>query len=193
MPILTEQELQDIVNKETEAKSKIDEQHQFIKQLNDEKEEAESQRKGLLVSTIILGILFISLLFMIFFQPSLFNINQGIKLESDEVVINKKLLEEDKDRIIELETQLSNSTNPLNLKEFYAVQLGAFKKFNTKLSSDSYKVVHNANFKDFNLFTLGVFETEAEAEQLRKIVRKLNFQDAFVGYYKDGQRVKSNY
>ena len=193
MPILTEKELQDIVNKETEAKAKIEEKNLEIRQLYKEKQNVKSQKKGFVASTVILGILFLALLFTVLFQPNLLEINEGVIISDDEVVIKKSVLKNYENKVMELESQDFNYTNPLELKEFYAVQLVAFKKFNIKLSSDDYSVVHNANFRDFNLFTLGVFETEAEAVKLQQIVTKLDFKDAFVGYYKNGERVKSNY
>jgi hypothetical protein len=193
MPVLTEEELQDIVNKETEAKAKIEEKNQFIVDLQNEREKVENQRRGFLISTIILGVLFVFLLLTVLFQPSIFNLNQGEELQADETIIQKSQIEDYENRISDLEQQLNNSINPLTLDEFYAVQLGAFKKFNTKLSSDSFSIVHNASYKDFNLFTLGVFETQEEAEQLRKVVSQLKFDDAFVGYYKGGERIKANY
>jgi hypothetical protein len=104
----------------------------------------------------------------------------------------KSTLQDYQQRIIDLESR-TIPTSPLELNEFYAVQLGAFKKFNTKLSSDNFSVVHNANYKDFNLYTLGVFETQEEAEKLKSVIKQLNFKDAFVGFYKDGERVKANY
>ncbi|GAA0761393.1 SPOR domain-containing protein [Psychroflexus lacisalsi] len=193
MPILTEKELQDIVNKETEAKAKIEEKNLEIRQLYKEKQNVKSQKKGFVASTVILGILFLALLFTVLFQPNLLEINEGVIISDDEVVIKKSVLKNYENKVMELESQDFNYTNPLELKEFYAVQLGAFKKFNTKLSSENYSVVHNANFKDFNLYTLGVFETEAEALKLRNVLKQLNFKDAFVGKYKDGERVESNY
>lgn len=193
MPILTEKELQDIVNKETEAKAKIEEKNLEIRQLYKDKQNAKSQRKGFVASTVILSILFLALLFTVLFQPNFLEINEGVKISDDEVVIKKSVLKNYENQVMELESQDSDYTNPLELKEFYAVQLGAFKKFNTKLSSENYSVVHNANFKDFNLYTLGVFETEAEALKLRNVIKQLNFKDAFVGKYKDGERVESNY
>jgi len=193
MPTLTEQELQEIVNKETEAKAKLKEKNHAIIELAEENKNIKSQRRGFLASTVILAILFLALLFTVIFQPNLLNLNIGIQLEEGEQIVKTSSIGNYENRIAELESQVSMSTSPLNLNEFYAVQLGAFKKFNTKLSSDDYSVVHNANFRDFNLFTLGVFETEVEAEKLRQIVTKLDFKDAFVGYYKNGERVKSNY
>ncbi|MFD0933246.1 SPOR domain-containing protein [Psychroflexus salinarum] len=193
MPILTEKELQDIVNKETEAKSKLETKNQELLKLYKTEEHLKSQRKSFVASTVILGMLFLTLLFTVLFQPGLLGLNEGIKISDDEVVIKKSTLENYRDQGLDLEARASKYTNPLELNEFYAVQLGAFKKFNTKLSSDSYSVVDNANFKDFNLYTLGVFKTEEEAEKLRNVVKQLNFKDAFVGKYKDGERVESNY
>lgn len=193
MPILTEKELQDIVNKETEAKSKLETKNQELLKLYKTEEHLKSQRKSFVASTVILGMLFLALLFTVLFQPGLLGLNEGIKISDDEVVIKKSTLENYRNQVLDLEARASKYTNPLELNEFYAVQLGAFKKFNTKLSSDSYSVVDNANFKDFNLYTLGVFKTEEEAEKLRNVVKQLNFKDAFVGKYKDGERVESNY
>lgn len=109
------------------------------------------------------------------------------------MIINESTVKDYENQISELQSKNSKYTNPLELNEFYAVQLGAFKTFNTDLSSDDFSVVHNANFKDFKLYTLGVFKTEEEAEKLRKVVSKLNFKDAFVGLYRNGERVESNY
>lgn len=193
MPILTEEELQDIVNKETEAKAEIEEKNQELYKTYKEKDKFKSQRKRYLISTLILLVLFITFLLTVLFQPNMFEIGNGVVLEDGEVVVEKSTLEKYKNKVIELESKTSKYTNPLELQEFYAVQLGAFKKFNIPLSSESFSVVHNANFKDFNLYTLGIFETAEEAEQLRNVIRQLNFEDAFVGFYKDGERVKSNY
>lgn len=193
MPTLTEKELQDIVNKESEAKAKLEEKDIQLKKTYEEKEEYKSQRKGFLASTVIIGILFLALLFTVIFQPNLLGLNEGVQLEEDEQVVNKSTLDNYSNRISELESKNSQYTNPLELQEFYAVQLGAFKKFNTKLSSDNYSIVHNANFEDFNLYTLGVFETQEEAEKLKKVIKQLNFNDAFVGFYKEGERVDANY
>lgn len=192
MPILTEQELQDIVNKETEANAKLEEKDEQLRESYREKERIRTQKRGFLTSTVILGILFLALLFTVLFQPYLLQLDNGIQLADDEEVVKKTTLKNYQDRVVELESQLE-SNSPLDLNEFYAVQLGAFKKFNTQLSSDDFSVVHNANFKDFNVYTLGVFKTEEEAEKLRKVVSQLSFKDAFIGLYKNGERVKSNY
>lgn len=194
MPILTEEELQDIVNKENEAKAKLEQKDKELVQVYKEKRNIKSERKGLVISTAILGLLFLAMIFAVMFQPRLFGLNEeGSKIAEDEVVIKQSTLDDYQAKVLELEDKVSQYTNPLELKEFYAVQLGAFKKFNTPLSSDNFSIVHNANYKDFNLYTLGVFKTEEEAEKLRKVVSQLDFKDAFIGLYRDGERVEATY
>ena len=195
MPILTEEELQEIVNKETEAKAKLEEKDYELYKLINQKKELESKKKRFATSTVIFGIIIILLLLAIVVKPSFLNFEGGLSLEEGEVVVAESTIDTYENRIIELESQLQSPeyTNPLELEEFYAVQLGAFREFNTRLTSDSFRVVHNASYNDFNLFTLGVFETEEEAEKLRDVIAQLSFKDAFVGLYKDGKRVKSNY
>ena len=194
MPILTEQELQDIVNRETEANAKLERKDYELHKLKNQKRDVESKKKTFVISTVILGIIIIFLLLAIVLKPSFLNFG-NITTADGEVVVTESTIKTYEDRIIELESQLQSSdyTNPLDLQEFYAVQLGAFKQFNTRLTSDSYRVVHNADYNDFNLFTLGVFKTQEEAENLRNVIIQLNFKDAFVGLYKDGKRVKSKY
>lgn len=190
MPILTEEELQDIKKNAREANQKAEEKNQQLIKACEEKKRINQQRVGFLVSTLILGILLLA----VFFQPALFNLSEKkSQLDEGEVIINESTVKDYENQISELQSKNSKYTNPLELNEFYAVQLGAFKTFNTDLSSDDFSVVHNANFKDFKLYTLGVFKTEEEAEKLRKVVSKLNFKDAFVGLYRNGERVESNY
>lgn len=193
MPILTEKELQDILSKETEANAKLEEKNEQLIQAYKDKRNLKSQKTGFVIATVLLGILFLSMIFTVLFKPKLLGLNEGITLAEDEVIVKESTLEDYQNKIMELEAQTSDYINPLELDEFYAVQLGAFKKFNTKLSSDNYSIVNNANFKDFNLYTLGVFKTREEAEKLLNVVMQLNFKDAFVGLYRNGERIKAFY
>lgn len=195
MPVLTEEELQSLKDKAALAEKNLKTTQANQKRLQNEVEEANNKKKGFLVGFLICLILLIACLAIAFGAPDILGIEQGTEIASDEVVVKKSEIETYQTSISQLEQELAqqNNNHPLDLNEFYAVQLGAFKKFNTRLSSDSFSIVRNANYKDFNLFTLGVFETEAEAEQLRKIVRQLNFRDAFVGKYKDGERIDAEF
>lgn len=194
MPVLTEEELQSLKDKATQAEKNLKTTQANQKRLQREVEETNKQKKGFLAGFIICLVLLLIALGIFFGAPEILG-PQGTGIAEDEVVVKKSEIETYQTSISQLEQDLAqqNTNHPLDLNEFYAVQLGAFKKFNTRLSSDSFSVVRNANYKDFNLFTLGVFETEAEAERLRKIVRQLNFRDAFVGKYQNGERVNAKY
>lgn len=194
MPVLTEEELQSLKDKAIQAEKNLKTTQANQKRLQREVEETNKQKKGFLAGFIICLVLLLIALGIFFGAPEILG-TQGTEIAEDEVVVKKSEIETYQTSISQLEQDLAqqNTNHPLDLNEFYAVQLGAFKKFNTRLSSDSFSVVRNANYKDFNLFTLGVFETEAEAEQLRKIVRQLNFRDAFVGKYQNGERVNAKY
>jgi len=68
MPVLSEQELQEIVNKETEAKAKIEEKNKAIIELTEENKNIKSQQKGFLASTVILAFLFLAFFLLLFFN-----------------------------------------------------------------------------------------------------------------------------
>ena len=195
MPVLTEEELQKLKDKASLAEKNLKNSQAQHKKLQDKVEEANSKKKSFIAAFIICLILLVLSLGIFFMSPETFGLEQGTAVVEDEMVVKKSDIENYQKSITELEQELENQkvNHPLNLNEFYAVQLGAFKKFNTKLSSDSFSIVRNADYQDFNLYTLGVFETEEEAENLRKIVRQLNFRDAFVGKYENGERVDANF
>lgn len=136
---------------------------------------------GLFILTLVLFFVFYGDLFL-----SSFNSNQ--------VIVNKTSIENYENKILQLKDSLriQSAKHPLELDEFYTVQLGAFKNFETPLTSAGYKIISHTKYKDFNLFTLGVFETREEAEQLLKLAKELNFKDAFVDQYQNGVRVNTN-
>ncbi|GGE12552.1 SPOR domain-containing protein [Psychroflexus salis] len=194
MPVLTEEELQKLKDKASKAEKNLKATQANQKQLQEDVEDAKTKKKGFLIGFIICLVLLIISLVIFFNSPETLGIETN-SLAADEVVVKKSEIENYKASIAQLEKDLAaqHTSHPLDLNAFYAVQLGAFKKFNTRLSSDSYNIVRNANYQDFNLFTLGVFETEAEAEELRKVVKQLNFKDAFVGKYENGERVDAQF
>lgn len=72
MPILTEEELQDIKKNAREANQKAEEKNQQLIKACEEKKRINQQRVGFLVSTLFLGILLLA----VFFQPALFNLSK---------------------------------------------------------------------------------------------------------------------
>lgn len=191
MPVLSQEEFdnlnQQIVNLEDELKDK----NYDLNEVKDKVGREKNQKTIFLVMSVVFFLLLVAATSVYFIQPDLLQLETPIA--SDEVVVKQAQIDDFESQIAALEAKVAEhakSKHPLDDGEFYAVQLGAFKKFNMRLSSPSYTVINNANFEDFNLYTLGVFDTKEEAEKLREIVRRLSFRDAFVGYYKDGVRVE---
>ncbi|NEV94187.1 SPOR domain-containing protein [Psychroflexus sp. YR1-1] len=193
MPILTEQELQEIENQKNEAIARLKEKEQELLKVYKEKRNLKGERRGLVFSTLLFGLLFLAMIYAVMFQPALFGLKEGNPIAEDEVVVKESTLNDYQAKISELEAQASQAASTEKLEEFYAVQLGAFKTFNVNLSSGQYNLLNKAEYKDFDLYTMGVFETKAEAEELRKVLSRLNFKDAFVGLYRNGERVKAFY
>lgn len=192
MPVLTQDEFDDLNQRLINAEDGLKEVTYDLEEANDKAKREKNQKSIFLVMSVVFFLLLVAATSVYFFQPDLLAID-GHSLAEDEIVVKHSEISGYQDQIAQLTAQvneLSKRSHPLDNGEFYAVQLGAFKKFNTRLSSESYTIVNNANFKDFNLYTLGVFDTKEEAEKLRDIVRRLNFRDAFVGYYQDGVRVE---
>ena len=189
MPEISEKELNKLNAKVYEAEMAFFNAEAKQKGLEMDVDEANRLKKTYLIGFLVC--IALVLIGVIFGFKNLFS-DHETDIGSNEIVVNKSTFKRYKDSVVLLKRYISeeDSINPLHLNEFYAVQLGAFKKVNTQLSSDKYSVVRNAKYNDFNLYTLGVFETEEEAEELLKVVNEIEFEDAFVGKYVNGQRVK---
>jgi hypothetical protein len=189
MPEISEKELNKLNAKVYEAEMAFFNAEAKQKGLEMDVDEANRLKKTYLIGFLVC--IALVLIGVIFGFKNLFS-DHDTDIGSNEIVVNKSTFKRYKDSVVLLKRYISeeDSINPLHLNEFYAVQLGAFKKVNTQLSSDKYSVVRNAKYNDFNLYTLGVFETEEEAEELLKVVNEIEFKDAFVGKYVNGQRVK---
>lgn len=189
MPEISEKELNKLNAKVYEAEMAFFNAEAKQKGLEMDVDEANRLKKTYLIGFLVC--IALVLIGVIFGFKNLFS-DHDTDIGSNEIVVNKSTFKRYKDSVVLLKRYISeeDSINILHLNEFYAVQLGAFKKVNTPLSSDKYSVVRNAKYNDFNLYTLGVFETEEEAEELLKVVNEIEFKDAFVGKYVNGQRVK---
>lgn len=194
MPILTEQEIQDLKNKENEYQAKLEEKDQELVQVYRGKRKLKSEKRGLVISTAIFGLLFLAMVFTVMFKPKLFGLNEeGVRIAENEVVVKKSTLDDYEAKISDLETKASQVETPLKLEEYYAVQLGAIKKSDKNLPADDFNFLNKAEYKGFDLYTLGVFKTKEEAQELEKVLNLLEFENVFVGLYKDNERVKAFY
>lgn len=197
MPVLTEEELNELKTKIATSEENLANSITQKNKAQKKAEDAQKQKSIFMILSVLFFVLLIGTYALLYTQPELLAVDTGTSLAEDEMVVKKEEVNQYQSTITSLEQELqqikSRGTHPLDLNEFYAVQLGAFKKFDTRLSSASFSIVRNANFNDFNLFTLGVFETKEEAEKLKNVVRQLNFRDAFVGQYKNGERINSKF
>lgn len=190
MPVLTQDEFDDLNQRLVIAEDGLKDIYYDLEEAKEKVGKEKNQKTIFLVMSVVFFLLLVAATSIYFIQPDLLSLDSQV-LTKDEVVVQQSTIEAYEAQITLLSSkvdELSKNKHPLDNGDFYAVQLGAFKKFNTRLSSESYTIVNNANFQDFNLYTLGVFDTKEEAEKLRDIVRRLNFRDAFVGYYQDGLR-----
>ncbi len=80
--------------------------------------------------------------------------------------------------------------NFLEKETIYSVQVKSFVDNNMTLSSEALTNTLFVKTNPFYSYSLGNFETLAEAQSFRYQLVKLGFEDAFVASYKDGKRIK---
>ena len=197
MPIITDYELQNYIEKESEHK-KLEEE------LNNSKDSFKSllkQRNLLLLLAVVLFIGLIIFLLLKNLKPELF-INQK-SLESKGLLLVDKteydvLKEINNNAVLNKEIDTVNSEEEENSFEqqqsvndqiIYAVQIGAFTNNDIGLYSDSFVQFREFEEGGFYKYSLGAFETLEEAQYFRKNVLNLGFHDAFVASYQNGQRL----
>jgi len=78
----------------------------------------------------------------------------------------------------------------LEKETVYSVQVLSFVDNNLTLASDALTNTLFAKANPYYSYSLGTFETLEEAQDFRKQLVKIGFDDAFVASYKDGQRLK---
>ena len=72
----------------------------------------------------------------------------------------------------------------------YSVQVKSFVENNVTLASESLTNTLFVKTNPYYSYSLGNFETLKEAQQFRKQLVQMGFDDAFVASYKDGKRIK---
>lgn len=72
----------------------------------------------------------------------------------------------------------------------YSVQIKSFVENNVTLASESLTNTLFVKTNPYYSYSLGNFETLQEAQQFRKQLVNMGFDDAFVASYKDGKRIK---
>jgi len=78
----------------------------------------------------------------------------------------------------------------LNKETIYSVQVKSFVDNNVALASEALTNTLFVKTNPFYAYSLGNFETLAEAQSFRKQLVDMGFRDAFVASYQDGKRIK---
>ncbi len=78
----------------------------------------------------------------------------------------------------------------LEKEKVYSVQVKSFMENNITLASEALTNTLFVKTNPFYSYSLGNFETLAEAQKFRKQLVDLGFTDAFVASYKEGKRIQ---
>lgn len=78
----------------------------------------------------------------------------------------------------------------LNKETIYSVQVKSFVDNNVALASEALTNTLFVKTNPFYAYSLGNFETLAEAQTFRKQLVDMGFSDAFVASYQDGKRIR---
>ena len=92
----------------------------------------------------------------------------------------------------ESDVVLSELNESLRSKKIYTVQIGASQNDPFLLFSKNLMNFNKTKSKDYNLYSLGNFETKDEAEAFRKEIVKSGIDDAWVVAYENGKRIISD-
>ena len=190
MPIITDNELQTF-NESSEDLKKLTTNHEYLK----ESYEKTIKQRNLFLGLAILFFLIVGIIFLLkSIKPELFinenNLNsRGLTLLKTEdykslkqaELTNRLQYNETKNDDVVQKESIGNQT-------IYAVQIGAFKNNDIELFSDSFTQFNEFKQGGFYKYSLGAFETLEEAQNLRKKVIGLGFNDAFVASYVNGER-----
>ena len=192
MPIIEEQDLLDLKNKiESLQTSNTD----LKIELEEEQDATENVAKQRNIAAILAGLFFIgTLAFLILWlgkdkSSNSFNLNEGefvtneFKLDS---IVNERIAIYANENYEDLTADAGSIKDEV----IYAVQIGAFTKNNISLTSEDLAQFQEVKKGAFYKYSLGAFSTLQEARKFRKELVKLGFDDAFIGSYQNGKRIR---
>ncbi|WP_010178321.1 hypothetical protein [Aquimarina agarilytica] len=168
----------------------------------------KKQRTILAIVSAILLLLFLSCI--IYFSTTSITQNnleeKGLTLISSEeyktlidfkhgIAEQKQLEAEEKEELANLETEdepeITETAQPsIDDQIIYAIQIGALDEKSISLYTDSFPQFREFYTDEFYKYTLGAFESLEEAQIFRKEVLQMGFEDAFIGSYKNGKRIR---
>ncbi|NKI32104.1 SPOR domain-containing protein [Croceivirga thetidis] len=195
MPFIEENDLLDLHKDIDKAQSMNEKLLDQIKIKNKDFKKIKLQRNLLLGFTVFVIVGFLALTS---FTAGLSFTNS--KTNQDNMVLHSlDSLEAYKARIANLKEQnqeLSLVKEFYLAKEFlqkeivYSVQIKSFAENNVSLTSDALTNTLFSKANPYYSYSIGTFETLAEAQDLRKHLVEAGIEDAFVASYKNGKRLK---
>ena len=102
----------------------------------------------------------------------------------------KQQLAAAKNRVDELSEQLKNRPRPMNEGVVFRVQIGAFKERDLPQDLDESDNLEISQEGDLERIVVGQFRDYQKADKLKKELREIGVETAWIVPYKDGQRVK---
>ncbi len=197
MPILTDEELDSLHQQIASKDDSLDKQNETIAELKESKAEHAQQKKTFLVLFIIALVLLIVFIGLSYSNPSLLSITpKAENSEDNQLVLTVDSLKQEVNRLevanTSLEQDLSERNSSVELEEpseYYAVQIGAFERFKTPLVSKDFLLIRGDENYYLNSYSIGVFKTLEEAQQLQEALIELGFKEAFTAKYKNAKRI----
>lgn len=194
MPIIEEQALLDLKNKieslqtsNTDLKIELEEQEEVI----------ENNTKQRNIAAILAGLFLLTSLVFLFLWLSKKQNNTVTSLNDGEFVTTEFKIDSIVNERIAVyanqnydELTEDDSAGTIKDELIYAVQIGAFTENNISVTSEDLAQFQEVKKGEFYKYALGAFSNLEEAQQFRKELVKLGFNDAFIGSYKNGKRVR---
>lgn len=197
-PILTEEELANYKNQSADYEKQIAERDAAIKRQQELTDTAENKKRTASTIAIILLILLLVVLALVYTSPSTLGINQQFEETSNDAIDQTEMRaiksenENLKQEVLSLENQLEQKKSSVDFEEpttYFSVQIGAFERYEVPTLSKDFLVLRGDENYYLNSYSIGVFKTLEEAQNLKLALEKMGFDDVFTAKYKNAKRI----
>jgi len=207
MPYLNDDDLNSLHQTVDKAEKELSEAKQELKEVNNELETANATiedhdedlkelKKERIIQNVLLSVLAgVALAFAYYFYnngSSNINIEEIKSLEATRVLDSINSLNNANtdlalnDNTISMDDSIDTVKNNINGEKIYSVQIGAFSENSYTLLSETLAGISSNG--DLFKYSIGLFKTLSEAQDFRKELVKIGFEDAFVASYINGVR-----
>lgn len=195
MPFLNEEEL---LSLKGEIEKANDEKDELETDLEKVEEELSSVKKSSRKINLLFGILSgLAMALALFFYMnsgnkgvSSYEIAEIKKMEAERVIDSLQSVQsestESNSNSNSIESDIDTMKSSVNNETVYSVQIGAFSENRYPLLSEI--IAGTASQADLLKYSVGLFKTLKEAQDFRRELVKIGFNDAFVASYINGKR-----